>query len=141
MSEAYPSGGGAIRSEGGHAVALRAADWLRHTYVSHAIEGGVPLNVIAENCGTSVRMIEKTYAKILAEKRRDFIDCQQEPYCCSPVPPEASALDEIPLRRGAPVRHGRSALHCGGTGTAVGTGNQGSVPHREAPLCPSTSGH
>jgi integrase len=47
---------------------------LRHTYVSHAIEGGVPLNVIAENCGTSVRMIEKTYAKILAEKRRDFIE-------------------------------------------------------------------
>src|SRR5262245_9486378 len=47
---------------------------LRHTYVSHAIEGGVPLNVIAENCGTSVRMIEKTYAKVLAEKRRDFIE-------------------------------------------------------------------
>jgi integrase len=47
---------------------------LRHTYVSHAIEGGMPLNVIADNCGTSVRMIEKTYAKILAEKRRDFIE-------------------------------------------------------------------
>ena len=47
---------------------------LRHTYVSRAIEGAVPLNVIAENCGTSVRMIEKTYAKILAEKRRDFIE-------------------------------------------------------------------
>ena len=47
---------------------------LRHTYVSRAIEGGVPLNVIADNCGTSVRMIEKTYAKILAEKRRDFIE-------------------------------------------------------------------
>src|SRR5262245_59233843 len=47
---------------------------LRHTYVSHAIEGGVPLNLIAENCGTSVRMIEKTYAKVLAEKRRDFIE-------------------------------------------------------------------
>jgi integrase len=47
---------------------------LRHTYVSQAIEGGVPLNVIADNCGTSVRMIEKTYAKILAEKRRDFIE-------------------------------------------------------------------
>jgi integrase len=47
---------------------------LRHTYVSRAIEGGVPLNIIAENCGTSVRMIEKTYAKILAEKRRDFIE-------------------------------------------------------------------
>jgi hypothetical protein len=33
----------------------------------------VPLNIIADNCGTSVRMIEKTYAKILAEKRREFI--------------------------------------------------------------------
>jgi site-specific recombinase XerD len=47
---------------------------LRHTYLSRAIEGGVPLNVIADNCGTSVRMIDKTYAKILAEKRRDFIE-------------------------------------------------------------------
>jgi integrase len=47
---------------------------LRHTYISRAIEGGVPLNIIADNCGTSVRMIEKTYAKILAEKRRQFIE-------------------------------------------------------------------
>jgi integrase len=47
---------------------------FRHTYVSSAIEGGIPLNIIAENCGTSVRMIEKTYAKVLAEKRRDFIE-------------------------------------------------------------------
>jgi len=47
---------------------------LRHTYVSMAIEGGMPLNVIAENCGTSVRMIEKTYAKILAENRREFVE-------------------------------------------------------------------
>ena len=47
---------------------------LRHTYVSMAIEGGMPLNIIAENCGTSVRMIEKTYAKILAENRRNFIE-------------------------------------------------------------------
>jgi integrase len=47
---------------------------LRHTYISHAIEGGVPLNVIADNCGTSIRMIEKTYAKIFAESRRQFIE-------------------------------------------------------------------
>jgi len=47
---------------------------LRHTYISSAIEGGVPLNIIADNCGTSVRMIEKTYAKILAENRRQFIE-------------------------------------------------------------------
>ena len=47
---------------------------LRHTYISRAIEGRVPLNIIADNCGTSVRMIERTYAKILAEKRREFIE-------------------------------------------------------------------
>jgi integrase len=47
---------------------------LRHTYISRAIEGSVPLNIIADNCGTSVRMIEKTYAKILAEKRREFVE-------------------------------------------------------------------
>jgi integrase len=47
---------------------------FRHTYISKAIEGGVPLNVIARNCGTSVRMIEKTYAKLLAEREREFIE-------------------------------------------------------------------
>ena len=47
---------------------------LRHSYISRAIEGGVPLNIIGDNCGTSVRMIEKTYAKILAYKRREFIE-------------------------------------------------------------------
>ena len=47
---------------------------LRHSYISRAIEGEVPLNIIAENCGTSVRIIETTYAKVLANKRRDFIE-------------------------------------------------------------------
>ena len=47
---------------------------LRHSYISRAIEGEVPLIIIAENCGTSVRMIEKTYAKTLASKRREFIE-------------------------------------------------------------------
>jgi integrase len=47
---------------------------LRHSYVSRAIEGEVPLNIIADNCGTSVRIIETTYAKVLASKRRDFIE-------------------------------------------------------------------
>ena len=47
---------------------------LRHTYISYSIEGGVPLNVIAKNCGTSVRMIEKTYAKLLKDKERAFIE-------------------------------------------------------------------
>jgi integrase len=47
---------------------------LRHSYVSASIEGGVPLNLIADNCGTSVRMIEQTYAHILGEKERAFIE-------------------------------------------------------------------
>ena len=47
---------------------------LRHTYISHAIEGEVPLTVIAKNCGTSVRMIEKTYSKLLASKEQGFIE-------------------------------------------------------------------
>ena len=47
---------------------------LRHSYISRAIEGEVPLNIIAENCGTSVRIIESTYAKVLASKRRHFIE-------------------------------------------------------------------
>ena len=47
---------------------------LRHSYISRAIEGEVPLNIIGGNCGTSVRMIETTYAKILAGKQREFIE-------------------------------------------------------------------
>ena len=47
---------------------------LRHSYISRAIEGEVPLNIIADNCGTSVRIIETTYAKVLASKRRQFIE-------------------------------------------------------------------
>lgn len=46
---------------------------LRHSYISRTIEAGVPLTVLAENCGTSVRMIEQTHAKVLAHKRREFI--------------------------------------------------------------------
>src|ERR1700730_1420567 len=47
---------------------------LRHSYISRAIEGEVPLNIIGDNCGTSIRMIETTYAKVLAGKRREFIE-------------------------------------------------------------------
>jgi integrase len=47
---------------------------LRHSYISRAIEGEVPLNIIGANCGTSIGMIETTYAKILAGKRREFIE-------------------------------------------------------------------
>lgn len=46
---------------------------LRHSYISRAVEAGMPLTVLAENCGTSVRMIETTYAKVLASKRRELV--------------------------------------------------------------------
>jgi integrase len=47
---------------------------LRHSYISSAIENGMPLTVLAKNCGTSVRMIEKTYSHILDEKERAFVE-------------------------------------------------------------------
>jgi hypothetical protein len=47
---------------------------LRHTYISEAIENNVPVFVIAKNYGTSIRMIETNYAKVLAEKTRAFIE-------------------------------------------------------------------
>jgi integrase len=47
---------------------------LRHAYISESIEQNVPLTVIADNCGTSVRMIERNYAKVLKEKKREFIE-------------------------------------------------------------------
>ena len=47
---------------------------IRHTYISRAIERGMPLNLIAENVGTSVRMIEQNYGKFIAQKRRELIE-------------------------------------------------------------------
>jgi len=47
---------------------------LRHTYISRAIKRGMPLTLIAENVGTSVRMIEQNYGKFIAQTRRDLIE-------------------------------------------------------------------
>jgi integrase len=46
---------------------------LRHSHVSRAIENNMPMVVLAENLGTSVAMIEKTYAHLFAEKRRELV--------------------------------------------------------------------
>ncbi len=46
---------------------------LRHSHISRAIEGGMPLSMLAENCGTSLPMIQKNYANVLARTRRDVI--------------------------------------------------------------------
>jgi integrase len=47
---------------------------FRHTYISLAIERGMPLPLIAENVGTSVKMIEETYFHMIAEKRREMVE-------------------------------------------------------------------
>ena len=43
---------------------------LRHSHISRAIEGRMPLSLVAENLGTSLLMIQKNYAKVLARTRR-----------------------------------------------------------------------
>lgn len=63
-------------------LALKAAELstsasfyaLRHTYISRAIERGMPLTLLAENVGTSVKMIEKNYAHMLAASRRALVE-------------------------------------------------------------------
>jgi integrase len=47
---------------------------VRHSYISRAIERGMPLTLLAENVGTSVKMIEKNYAHMLAASRRALVE-------------------------------------------------------------------
>lgn len=47
---------------------------LRHTYASHAVMGGVPLLVVAQNLGHSdTRMVEKHYGHLAASYKADAI--------------------------------------------------------------------
>jgi len=47
---------------------------LRHYHISKALTAGVPVQMVAENCGTSVGMIEKHYGKFLAKDRKRFMN-------------------------------------------------------------------
>lgn len=47
---------------------------LRHAHISRAIEAGVPLSLISDNCGTSLLMIQRNYQHVLAQTRRDTIE-------------------------------------------------------------------
>jgi integrase len=47
---------------------------LRHTHISRALVAGVNIQVLAENCGTSVRMIEVHYGKFTATDRRAMLN-------------------------------------------------------------------
>ena len=47
---------------------------LRHYHISKALLAGIPPQVVAENCGTSVRMIEKHYGKFMPKDRRAMLN-------------------------------------------------------------------
>lgn len=47
---------------------------LRHYHISKALIAGVAVQVIAENCGTSVLMIEKHYGKFMRTDRQQMFD-------------------------------------------------------------------
>jgi len=47
---------------------------LRHYYISKAILAGLPLQAVAENCGTSVKMIEQHYGKFTPNDRREMFN-------------------------------------------------------------------
>ena len=47
---------------------------LRHSHISLALVGNLNIQIIAENCGTSIGMIEKHYGKFVPSVRRRLID-------------------------------------------------------------------
>jgi len=47
---------------------------LRHYHISKALLSGIPMQVVAENAGTSVRMIEKHYGKFTRADRRKMMN-------------------------------------------------------------------
>lgn len=47
---------------------------LRHTYASQSILAGMNLKLLAENMGTSIRMLEKHYGKFIAAARRQLVE-------------------------------------------------------------------
>jgi integrase len=47
---------------------------LRHTYCSQSLLAGMNIKLLAENMGTSVRMIELHYGKFIAAARRKLVE-------------------------------------------------------------------
>ncbi len=47
---------------------------LRHSYISSQLKAGVPAQIVAENVGTSVTMIEKHYGKFLPSEKRRWLE-------------------------------------------------------------------
>ncbi|MDW8469829.1 MAG: hypothetical protein RML56_13525 [Burkholderiales bacterium] len=47
---------------------------LRHTFIANAIVGGLDIHTVAKIAGTSVRMIEEHYGKLLQEDARERLN-------------------------------------------------------------------
>jgi len=47
---------------------------LRHTHASHAILADANLKLLADNMGTSIKMLEQHYAKFIAAARRRHVE-------------------------------------------------------------------
>jgi hypothetical protein len=47
---------------------------LRHTYASQSILAGMNLKLLADNMGTSIRMLEQHYSKFIAAARRRLVE-------------------------------------------------------------------
>lgn len=47
---------------------------LRHSFISTALSNGIEITAVAKMCGTSVRIIERTYAKFLPSVVRDQLN-------------------------------------------------------------------
>ena len=51
---------------------------LRHSFISHALRNGVPVKAISDNCGTSLAMVQKYYARFIRSDLAQYAQ-QAEP--------------------------------------------------------------
>jgi len=61
---------------------------LRHTYASQSILAGMNLKLLAENMGTSIRMLEVHYGKFIAASRQKLVE--QSSFKLGLTPPKSS---------------------------------------------------
>lgn len=71
---------------------------LRHSYITNAIEKNIPLTLIAENAGTSIRMIEDHYShtSVMSEASRKYLvsDKLMAIKSDKPAPPTREELEQ-----------------------------------------------
>jgi len=79
---------------------------FRHSHISRWVETGESLKVIADNCGTSVAMIEQVYAKSLPSKVREMVQRTAPKLRRLDVRQEAPEVTEWSLTHAKPQRAG-----------------------------------